>query len=236
MSASEHARQLFAPLGPTYDRMAALLSYGQDARWRAFLVSRVEVTAGARVLDVASGTGAVARALASATGAEVVCLDQSPEMLAVARRRLGPEAELVLAPAERLPFADGAFAALTFTYLLRYVDDLPATLRELARVVAPGGVVAGLEFGLPRGLWRGLWEAHVRLVLPLAGALVGHGWREAGSFLGPSIRSFEQRWPSHRLHEAWAAAGLEQVRSRRLSLGGGVVTWGRRLPALPSTP
>ena len=142
------ARELFAPLGPTYDRYARLLSFGQDPRWRRFMVSRVP--AGSRVLDVATGTGAVALEL-QARGCTVLGLDQSPEMLAVARAR---GLEVREGRAESLPFGDGEFDALTFTYLLRYVADPAATLHELARVVRPGGAVAGLEFGVPRGIWR----------------------------------------------------------------------------------
>ena len=97
------ARTLFAPLGPTYDRYAALLSFGQDPRWRRFLVSRVDVDASATVLDVATGTGAVARELVARRGCRVVGVDQSPEMLAEARRRLEGRVELVEASAERLP-------------------------------------------------------------------------------------------------------------------------------------
>ena len=222
------AQELFAPLGPTYERCATLLSFGQDPRWRRFLVSRVEVRAENRVLDVATGTGLVARALASRYGCTVVGIDQSPGMLAEARRRANGHLEFVEASAEALPFGDGDFDALTFTYLLRYVADPAATLRELARVVRPGGTVVGLEFGVPRGVWRPLWELYVRAGLPAAGAAIGNGWREAGSFLGGSIRSFGATWPQERLHEAWRAAGIEEVRSRRLSLGGGIVTWGQK--------
>jgi demethylmenaquinone methyltransferase/2-methoxy-6-polyprenyl-1,4-benzoquinol methylase len=222
------AQALFAPLGPTYERYAALLSFGQDARWRGFLVSRVDPGADGRVLDVATGTGLVARALVACHGCSVVGVDQSRGMLAEARRRTNGRVQFVEAKAEALPFDDETFDALTFTYLLRYVADPPATLRELARVVRRGGVVAGLEFGVPRGMWRPLWELYVRVGLPAAGAVIGRGWREAGSFLGGSIRSFSERWPEERLHEAWRAAGIEDVRSRRLSLGGGIVTWGRK--------
>src|SRR5438128_643494 len=123
MGEAVSARPLFAPLGPTYDRYAALLSLGQDPRWRRFLVSRVDVRPGDTVLDVATGTGAVARELVRQKGCTVVGLDQSPQMLAEARRRLGPDAKLVEGTAERLPFADASFDALTFTYLLRYVAD-----------------------------------------------------------------------------------------------------------------
>jgi demethylmenaquinone methyltransferase/2-methoxy-6-polyprenyl-1,4-benzoquinol methylase len=149
-------------------------------------------------------------------------------MLAEARRRTTGTLDFVEAGAEALPFADGEFDALTFTYLLRYVADPVATLCELARVVRPGGTVAGLEFGVPHGVWRPFWELYVRVGLPAAGAVIGNGWREAGSFLGGSIRSFGATWPQERLHEAWRAAGIGDVRSRRLSLGGGIVTWGRK--------
>jgi len=222
------AKALFAPLGPTYERCATVLSLGQDPRWRRFLVSRVGARADDRVLDVATGTGMVARELVARYGCRVVGVDQSAGMLAEARRRSNGHIVLVEASAESLPFRDEEFDAATFTYLLRYVGDPAATLAELARVVKRGGVVAALEFGVPRGAWRPLWELYVRVGLPVAGAAVGRGWREAGSFLGGSIRDFNERWPEQRLHDAWRAAGLDGVQSRRLSLGGGVVTWARK--------
>jgi demethylmenaquinone methyltransferase/2-methoxy-6-polyprenyl-1,4-benzoquinol methylase len=149
-------------------------------------------------------------------------------MLAEARRRTGGAVELLEGRAESLPFADGEFDALTFTYLLRYVDDPESTLRELVRVVRSGGSVAGLEFGIPTGLARPLWELYVRAGLPAAGLVLGRGWREVGSFLGPSIRGFYDRWPERRLLEAWRVAGVADAQMERLSLGGGVVTWGRK--------
>ena len=233
MEKTAHAKTLFAPLAPTYDRYAALLSYGQDPRWRRFLVSRIDAGPGDRVLDVATGTGAVARELIRQKRCAIVGVDQSPEMLAEARRRLNEtesesSVELVEASAERLPFADGEFDALTFTYLLRYVDDPPSVLAELARVVRAGGTIAGLEFGLPQGPWRGLWELHVRAALPAAGAVARNGWGEVGAFLGPSIRAYHESWPLERQLDAWRDAGIAGVRAQRLSLGGGIVTWGRK--------
>ena len=136
--------------------------------------------------------------------------------------------ELVEAAVESLPFPDGAFDHLTFTYLLRYVGDPGATLVELARVVRPGGVVASLEFGVPHGVARPAWELYVRTGLPLAGRVLRNGWREVGDFLGASIRSFWDAFPPERQLELWDAAGIREVQVRRLSLGGGVVTWGRR--------
>jgi demethylmenaquinone methyltransferase/2-methoxy-6-polyprenyl-1,4-benzoquinol methylase len=227
--ATDSARELFAPLGPTYDRYASLLSFGQDPRWRRFLASRVDPPQGGRILDVATGTGAVAaELLRRRPDLHVVGIDQSPEMLAEARRRLGARVELHEGRAESLPFADGSFDALTFTYLLRYVDDPAATLRELARVVRPGGTIAMLEFGLPHGVWRPLWELYVRVGLPAAGRVISPGWHEVGRFLGPSIRDFHAQHAPRQLLGLWRDAGIGDVQARRLSVGGGLVVWGRR--------
>jgi demethylmenaquinone methyltransferase/2-methoxy-6-polyprenyl-1,4-benzoquinol methylase len=227
------ATELFAPLGPSYDRWGAVLSFGQDPRWRRFLVTRIDVRPTDTVLDVATGTAAVAVELVRQKDCFVVGVDRTPEMLDEGRRRVALAAatrkiRLQEADARALPFEDGQFDALTFTYLLRYVDDPAATLAELARVVRPGGSIAGLEFALPRGAWRPLWELWTRIGLPAAGRLIGHGWHEVGTFLNPSIRGFYERWPEPRLLAAWREAGIEDVAARRLSLGGGLVAWGRK--------
>jgi len=224
-SPEEQARQLFAPIGPTYDRVGAILSLGQDPRWRGFLVSRLP--RGGHVLDVATGTGLVAAELLR-QGFEVTGLDQSLGMLAAARRRFGDEVKLINASARALPVDSESFDHLTFTYLLRYVSDPGATLTELARVVRPGGHIASLEFGVPRGPARPLWDLYVRAVLPAAGRVLRNGWPEVGSFLGGSIRDFWERHPLDRQLAWWHAAGLRGVGVKRLSLGGGVVIWGRK--------
>ncbi len=231
---TREARALFAPLGPTYDRYARLLSLGQDPRWRRFLVDRVEARPEHVVLDVATGTGAVAIELVRRWGCSVVGVDQSPEMLSEARRRIAFTAStrqirLVEGHAEALPFEDGQFDALTVTYLLRYVNDPGATLKELARVVRAGGTMASLEFGIPEAaLPRALWELYTGVGLPLAGRVIGPDWQEVGGFLRGSIRSFYARLPLDRQLALWREAGVAEVRVRRLSLGGGVVIWGRR--------
>ena len=217
--------------GPSYDRWATVLSFGQDPRWRRFLVSRIDAGPGdTRARRRHGNRRRRARALRQ-KGCTVWGVDQSPEMLEVAQPP--PPGRPESTSSRRAPTScrsrTAEFDALTFTYLLRYVDDPAATLRELARVVRPGGTIAGLEFGVPRGVWR-----------PLVGALgagrptrrrarvIGHGWREAGSFLGGSIRDYDERWPLDRLVDAWRDAGIDDVRGRRLSLGGGNVTWGRK--------
>jgi demethylmenaquinone methyltransferase/2-methoxy-6-polyprenyl-1,4-benzoquinol methylase len=134
----------------------------------------------------------------------------------------------VAATAERLPFPDGSFDAVTFGYLLRYVDDVPAALLELARVMVPGARLGMVEFGRPRGGWRPLWWLYTRGVLPLAGLLIGSGWFRVGRFLGPSIERFANAWPPEILAGAWQAAGFGDVEYSRLSLGGGLVMWGRK--------
>jgi demethylmenaquinone methyltransferase/2-methoxy-6-polyprenyl-1,4-benzoquinol methylase len=227
------APELFAPLGPGYDRWGSVLSFGQDPRWRRFLVSTVDAAPLDTVLDVATGTAAVALELTRQKDCYVVGIDLTPEMLEEGRRRITLAAatrkiRLEQGDARNLPYEDGTFDAVTFTYLLRYVEDPAATLRELVRVVKPGGTVSGLEFGVPRGPWRPLWEAWTRAGLPLAGRLIGDGWYEVGTFLHPSITSFYARWPLTDQLAAWRAAGVEDVTARRLSVGGGVVTWGHR--------
>jgi demethylmenaquinone methyltransferase/2-methoxy-6-polyprenyl-1,4-benzoquinol methylase len=223
------AARLFAGIAGGYEAMGALLSLGQDPRWRRFLVSRVRVAPGARVLDVATGTGLVARELAR-RGARVVGLDQSEAMLREAIRRtarVGLEVRFVLGRAERLPFPDGAFDAVTFTYLLRYVDDPEATVAELARVLRPGGALAGLEFAVPeRALLRVGWLAYTRGVLPALGLLASPAWYRVGRFLGPSISAFHRSFPLPEQVRWWQAAGIRRVRTRPLSLGAALVTWG----------
>jgi demethylmenaquinone methyltransferase/2-methoxy-6-polyprenyl-1,4-benzoquinol methylase len=234
-----HALALFSGLGPGYDRMGALLSLGQEAGWRRALVGRVEVTREDRVLDVATGTGLVAAELVRAHGCSVIGLDQSAQMLGAARLRLAADPDLaarvrlVHGEAEQLPFADGEFDALTFTYLLRYVDDPLRTLRELARVVRPGGTIAALEFGVPSWPWRAPWLVYTRVGLPALGVLASRDWVRVGRFLGPSIEGLYARHPLERQPALWQAAGIDAVRVVRLTRGAGVVTWGVRSDGRP---
>jgi demethylmenaquinone methyltransferase / 2-methoxy-6-polyprenyl-1,4-benzoquinol methylase len=148
----------------------------------------------------------------------------------VARAGLNGRVQLVAGRAEQLPFPDASFDALTFTYLLRYVDDPQATLRELARVVKPGGAVASLEFYLPPSrFWRAWWWLYTRFVLPAGGWLTGGTeWYRVGRFLGPNISGHYRKYPLAWTEDAWRRAGFENVGARIMSLGGGLVMWGTR--------
>ena len=218
------ARELFAPIAPDYERWARLLSMGQDPRWRRAMVEGLDLPAGLKVLDVAAGTGSITRLL-QARDLEVVSVDQSDAMLAIA---VSGGATGVISSAERLPFPDEVFDGVTFGYLLRYVDSVVGCLEELSRVVRPGGVVGMVEFGRPTGVWAPAWWVYTRVVLPLAGAVIRSGWWEVGRFLGPSIDRFASTHPPAVLESEWGAAGLEDVRISRMSLGGGLVMWGRK--------
>jgi len=232
------ARRLFSPLPARYDRLAQWLSLGQNGRWRAELVRHVAEGAPALVLDVATGTAGVALAVADRTGARVVGVDVSEDMVRTGRHRVqaagrGGSVALAVGRGEQLPLADASVDAVCFTYLLRYVADPAATVRELARVLRPGGVLANLEFAVPSSVfWRLWWWGYTRLVLPVAGAVTGgRGWYEVGRFLGPNISAHYRRFPLDWTVQAWRDAGIGDVGVRRMSLGGGLVMWGRRAGA-----
>jgi demethylmenaquinone methyltransferase/2-methoxy-6-polyprenyl-1,4-benzoquinol methylase len=213
------ARRLFAPIASSYERWAAVLSLGQDARWRRRMVAGLGPPTGGLVLDVAAGTGSITRLLATG-GRRVVALDLTREMLG-----RHPGEWRVAGRAEQLPFPAGVFDAVTFGYLLRYVDDPEACLAELGRVLRPGGRVGMVEFGLPGGGWRPLWDLYARGLLPAAGRIIGGEWHEVARFLHGSIVDFHQRWPRQELVAMWRRAGFRQVEFRRMSVGGGLIGW-----------
>jgi demethylmenaquinone methyltransferase/2-methoxy-6-polyprenyl-1,4-benzoquinol methylase len=227
----QHARELFAGIASDYDRWAQLLSFGQDRRWHERLTDRLGAGPGDLVADIATGTAAVAIDLAKRHGCRVIGVDQSESMLARGRQRvraagLDDRIELRLGEAERLPLEDASVDALVHTYLLRYVDDVEATLRELARPVKPRGGIASLDFGVPSGAWYRPWWLWTRVGLPAGGLVAGDGWYETGRFLGPSIEGFWREHPIEDLLAAWSDAGIDQLRWQRLSVGGGVIICG----------
>lgn len=226
------ATGLFAGIASGYDRMGSVLSFGQDARWRRFLVTWTNAVPGDIVLDVAAGTQLVSRELAARKRARVVALDQSEPMLRTGRdvnrlTELDRQVIPVLGRAEALPFPDDAFGAVTVTYLLRYVDDPAGTVRELARVLRPGGSIAMLEFHRPeRVLSRAGWWGYTRLGMPVVGAVASPAWARTAAFLGPSVSRFVEEHPL-RSQVAWfQRAGIQHVRTRLFLFGTAVVLWG----------
>jgi demethylmenaquinone methyltransferase / 2-methoxy-6-polyprenyl-1,4-benzoquinol methylase len=233
-------RRLFAPLAPRYDLLVEVLSMGQNRRWRRTMVDRL-VSASDRergagiVADVACGTAGVSLQLAERLAGPVLGIDLSREMLERGRENVAHanregHVQLIVGDAQRLPFGDASFKALSFTYLLRYVDDPQATLTELARVLEPGGAMASLEFFVPPDrFWRSWWWLYTRLLLPVAGWMSGgRQWWDVGRFLGPSISRHYAHYPLDWTVMAWRRAGLDDVGVRIMSLGGGLVMWGRR--------
>lgn len=234
---TEFATDLFRGLPREYDALGAALSLGQDRRWRTAAVDAVVAAQPVPrlVLDVASGTAGVARQVAHRTPARVVGVDLTEPMLRVGRQRvvadgLDGRVQLTVGRAEQLPVPDASVDALIFTYLLRYVTDPAATMRELARVVRPGGVVSSLEFAVPENrVWRQSWVLYTRVLLPVLGLLAGgRAWWRVGRFLGPSITRHYARYPVDWQVRAWQDAGLVDVQVRRMSLGGGLVMWARK--------
>ena len=226
-------RRLFNGIASAYEAPAVLFSWGQYRRWHRFLVACLNIGPKSQVLDVCTGTGLVAMDIAQRDGRRIVGLDLSDGMLAVARAKVQRHGahgvSLVRGRAERLPFPDASFDTVTFTYLLRYVDDPAAVLQELARVLRPGGQLASLEFYVPPNpLIRLLWMAHTRIAMPMGTGLLSSGWREVGSFLGPSISSFYKRHSLENLRSLWAMAGVKPAHTKLLSLGGAVVMWGTK--------
>lgn len=232
MSDRTAAPEIFDGIAPQYSWMGAIWSFGQDGRWRRAMVDRVNAIPGSRVLDVAAGTGLVSRELAARKLVNVVSLDVNEQMLGAGLSAndaagLAPRISPILARAEALPFPNGAFDTVTFTYLLRYVDDPAAVVAELARVLRPGGTLAALEFHEPDApLLRAAWRAYTRTVMPAVGACVSRDWYRTGRFLGPSIERFYRRAPLPEQVRWWQEAGLRHVRTRVMSLGVGVVVWG----------
>jgi demethylmenaquinone methyltransferase / 2-methoxy-6-polyprenyl-1,4-benzoquinol methylase len=227
------ASALFDGLPRRYDVLAEVLSLGQNRRWRRAAVDHVVGSGPRRVLDVATGTAGVALGLIDRSDAHVTGIDLTEAMLRrgadnVEHAHAGDRIDLIAGRAEQLPFADATFDALTFTYLLRYVADPAATLRELARVVKPGGPVASLEFHVPPNpFWRLWWWLFTRLLLPVGGLVTGGlEWFGVGRFLGPNISRHYRRYPLDWTVDAWGQAGLVDVTTRVMSLGGGLVMWG----------
>ncbi len=208
----EAVRTMFDRIAPAYDRMNRLMTAGLDRRWRERTAQRV-VRPGDRVLDAACGTGELALADLLAGAGQVVGIDFSEPMLERARQKSGA-IEWVRGDLSRLPFPDAGFQAATVGFGLRNVLDLDGTLRELRRVLEPGGRLGVLELSRPRGLLAPFYRLWFDLIVPLAGKLLPGG--SAYTYLPASVRRFQT---SEELAGRIARAGFEQI-GYRLFAGG----------------
>jgi len=228
------AQDLFDGVAPSYDTWAQVLTFFQYLHWREFLVSRLALRPGNLVLDVCTGTAGVALEIADHHDGRIIGLDVSHSMLqaglsAIEKRNLDGKIQLTQGRAEHLPFPDETFDAVVFTYLLRYVQDADATIRELSRVLKPGGELLSLEFGIPKALWvRALWEIYNRVVMPVMTIPVSRGWHRMGCFLGPSISGFCHRYPVERIAAIWRDNGIPLVETKPLLKGAAIVMWGTK--------
>jgi demethylmenaquinone methyltransferase/2-methoxy-6-polyprenyl-1,4-benzoquinol methylase len=210
---ADEVRGMFDRIAPVYDAMNRVMTAGLDRRWRRLAV-REAVWPGDRVLDACCGTGDLA-VEAERRGARVVGLDFSEPMLERARRKSGT-IEWVRGDALALPFGDGEFDAATVGFGVRNLEDLDGGLRELGRVLRPGGKLAVLEITRPRGLLRPFFRLWFDVLVPLAGKVLPGG--KAYTYLPASVRRFPGPEDLSRLLED---AGFEDVRFRLL--GGGSV-------------
>ena len=231
---SSLARRVFNGIAEDYEGPARVFSLFQHDRWRRFLVSRLRLPPQALVLDVGTGTALVAIDVARTIGCRAVGVDLAASMIEQGQRNLEAQSpvqpvSLLRGCAQSLPLGDHSFDGVVFTFLLRYVEDPQATLRELARVLRPGGQMVSLEFFIPQNpVLHGLWLLHTRLVLSLGTRFLSPGWREVGSFLGRSISAFYREHTLDDLSRMWSRAGIGNVQTRVLSFGGAVVTWGQK--------
>jgi demethylmenaquinone methyltransferase/2-methoxy-6-polyprenyl-1,4-benzoquinol methylase len=205
---------MFDDVARHYDRTNAIMSVGNDALWRIATVKAVDPKPRERILDVAAGTGTSSAALAK-TGATVVAVDFSPGMIAEGRKR-HPKIEFVEANAEKLPFGDDEFDAVTVSFGLRNVEHPKVALAEMYRVLRPGGRLVVCEFSRPpRALFRAGYAAYMRFLLPVV-ATVASSDAEAYTYLRESI----QQWPDQGTLSQWIrGVGFTRVAYRNLTAG-----------------
>jgi demethylmenaquinone methyltransferase/2-methoxy-6-polyprenyl-1,4-benzoquinol methylase len=217
-------RAMFDAIAPTYERVNRVVSFGRDASWRQDAVSAARVQADHVVLDVCCGTGDMIRAFAACTPPPKLILgvDFASRMLAHGHyERLQTRVELVQADALRLPLADQSVDVISCAFGVRNFQDLRAGLREMQRVLRPGGRVVILEFALPENaVLRWGYRAYCEKVLPCLAALFSRDKTGAYHYLPSSIRTFERRGAMVRRLEQSGFAG---VTARALNFGGVVI-------------
>lgn len=212
--------QMFSALAGCYDRANRWLSFFQDQRWRTAVVRWAAPKAGDRVLDLCTGTGDLALEFARRAGVQVTGVDISTEMLALARKKVeratcSERVHLETANAMELPYAQGTFDIATIAFGLRNLPDYGGGLKQMYRVLKPGGRLLILEFSQPQGMWGKPYLLYLRHLLPLLGGWIT-GQQAPYRYLEESIRRFPGR---DDLSALLAAVGFEQVAFKPLSGG-----------------
>ena len=220
-------RAMFGRIVPHYDTMNRLMTGGMDVRWRRLAVETSRPK-GALVLDIATGTGDLAREMVRQGARKVVGVDFCGPMLEAAGRKLadlGPAVHLVAGDAQALPFADESFDRVVNGFLLRNVADLPLALREMVRVLRPGGLAVCLEITHPPSrLFGALFRRYFYGLVPILGTLVS-GDGQAYSYLPSSLTSFPD---AARLARMMQEAGFVHVSYRYLAMGAMAIHVGMR--------
>jgi demethylmenaquinone methyltransferase/2-methoxy-6-polyprenyl-1,4-benzoquinol methylase len=194
-SKARYVRSLFSKVPLEYDLLLGLLSFGQDRKWRAFVIEQAEPLPDSVMLDVATGTGLLAADFAKAISNQglVVGVDLTLSMLQTAKERLRQKgltrrSDWILARAESLPFRDDCFRSASISLALRNVSDARLTFREMARSTAPGGVVISLDFARPPNrIFRLFYYDYLLGLFPIFGRIVSKAWGRTLSYLGRSI-------------------------------------------------
>jgi demethylmenaquinone methyltransferase/2-methoxy-6-polyprenyl-1,4-benzoquinol methylase len=223
-------RKMFDAIAPTYDILNRLMSLGLDMRWRREAVSFLAEKRGGRFLDIAAGSGDVSLELLSLNPARIVATDFAPEMLRVFRKKLEDRREsaaihLVLCDALRLPFMDASFDGTIVSFGIRNFADREAGLREMLRVLTPGGLSVILELSKPRGaLVSGAYNLYAGIGVPLLGRIISRH-NDAYRYLPRSIRDFPDR---EDFLSSMATVGFTETRAHPLTFGAATIYVGRK--------
>ena len=227
MSKGPGVQRMFDAIAGSYDLMNRVMTLGQDQRWRRFVVRKAENPGAGWALDLATGTGDIA-ALTRKTYPEcrVIGADFSQNMLKEARKRFASTGiSWQACDANHLPYADNSFESVSFGYLLRNVDDALAALKEVHRVLKPGGRVVCLDTTPPRkNLWYPFVRFYFRFGIPFLGRFIAKD-ESAYAYLTGSTMDF---YSAEALAAIFTQAGFEDVGYQRFMLGTIGVHWGRK--------
>lgn len=215
-------REMFQTIAPRYDFLNRLLSLGIDRYWRSFAVGQLSVPEGGKVLDIATGTGDVALKVAATTPDSVTIIgeDFTQGMLVlgqekIKRSRFAKRISLVNAPCEEIPHPDNLFDGITIAFGIRNVVDRVAGLREMCRVLKPGGRAVILEFSNPRNrFFRAAYQFYFRQLLPFIGGLFSK--RSAYQYLPDSVLEFPSQ---EEFSSMLSAAGFSETQYYNLTFG-----------------